>query len=363
MGRLPSLLRVDDFRRRARTLGQLPDLPRVVHHAAVRAELASGAGGLDAARHEGRLVLVLPVHTILTIDVGREVVDHKVLVTIPGARRSRVVQHVQDRADLLGELVVTSAEAARADGIEDLAQAPVHGVVAILRLLQDARQLLLARAEDEVVRLATGLFADLHIGPVHGAHNEAAVHHELHVRGTARLGARRGDVLRGVGRRDDLLRRGDAVVRQERELQVRAHIRIVVDHVRDVVDELDDRLRTVVPGRRLAADAGEALLHLGPIRWGHALDLHVPVDLVESVHELALVLVDALHLHVDERVGVHVQVAVLLHPLRHPLLRLLLHGHPLRLEVLVILELADAADEREVLQPGVAAKLLRDELR
>ena len=47
--------------------------------------------------------------------------------------------------------------------------------------------------------------------------------------------------------------------------------------LRHVADELDDGLGPVVPGRRLAADAGEALLHLRPVCRGHALDLHVPV--------------------------------------------------------------------------------------
>ena len=78
--------------------------------------------------------------------------------------------------------------------------------MALLGLREDARELLLARAEDEVVLLAAGLLADLHVGAVHGAHDEAAVHHELHVRGAAGLSARRGDVLGGVGGRDDLLR-------------------------------------------------------------------------------------------------------------------------------------------------------------
>ena len=37
---------------------EIPEgLPRVVHHAAVRAELPGGARGLDAAGHEGLLVL------------------------------------------------------------------------------------------------------------------------------------------------------------------------------------------------------------------------------------------------------------------------------------------------------------------
>jgi len=49
--------------------------------------------------------------------------------------------------------------------------------------------------EDEHVVLPN-LLGNLHVGPVHGAHYEGAVHGELHVAGARRLRARRADVLR-----------------------------------------------------------------------------------------------------------------------------------------------------------------------
>mmetsp|Transcript_81948 Transcript_81948/g.206171 ORF Transcript_81948/g.206171 Transcript_81948/m.206171 type:complete len:324 (-) Transcript_81948:877-1848(-) len=288
---------------------------------------------------------------------------HKEPVTIPCAGCSGVAQHVEDRTDFLSERIVTSAEAALADGLHDLLEARVDGVVTLLGPLQDPWQLLLSRTEDEVHVLTPCLLTNFHVGAVHGANNEATIHHELHVRGATRLGARRRNVLGGVRGRNDLLRRGYAIVRQERELQVGAHIGVVVDNISNIVDELDDRLGAVIARSCLAADAGEALLHLRAVPWRHALDLQVPVDLVETIHELALVLVNALHLHIDQRIRVHLQVAMRLHPLRHLLLRCLLHGHPLLLKGLVVLELADATDQRKVLQPSITAQLLRDEFR
>mmetsp|Transcript_9956 Transcript_9956/g.31632 ORF Transcript_9956/g.31632 Transcript_9956/m.31632 type:complete len:212 (-) Transcript_9956:1700-2335(-) len=210
--------------------------------------------------------------------------------------------------------------------------------------------------------LTAGLLANLDVGAVHGADDEAAVHNELHVRGAAGLRASRGDVLRRVRGGDDLLGHGHAVVGQEGKLQVGAHVGVGVDDIRHVVDELDDGLRAVVARRRLAANAREALLDLGAVHRGHGLDLQVPVDLVAHIHHLALVLVDALHLHVDQARRVHVEVAMLLNPSDEAHLAALLGRGPLLLEGLVVLELADAPDEGEVLEPSVAAELLRDEL-
>ena len=80
------------------------------------------------------------------------------------------------------------------------------------------------------------------------AEDEAAVHRELHVRGAAGLRAGSGDVLRDVGGGDDDLRQRDVVVGQERDLQMLTDIGVAVDDLRDVVDELDDRLGAEVAG-------------------------------------------------------------------------------------------------------------------
>ncbi len=55
--------------------------------------------------------------------------------------------------------------------------------------------------------LVSTLLSDLHIGPVHGAHDQASAHHELHVGGSRGFSARGGDVLRNVRSRDDRLRK------------------------------------------------------------------------------------------------------------------------------------------------------------
>lgn len=76
--------------------------------------------------------------------------------------------------------------------------------------------------------------------------------------------------------------------------------------------------------------------YLGALLRAQALDALVAVHNAEQVEQLALVLMDALHLDVHQGLGVQgdaCQVVNLLHSL---LLGLQLHGLPLALELLVI---------------------------
>ena len=68
----------------------------------------------------------------------------------------------------------------------------------------------------------------------------------------------------------------------------------------------------------------------------HLLDLLVAVHDAEHVEQLALVLVDALDLHIHEGLGVEGDPCQLLHLLGSLLLGLQLHGLPFALELLVI---------------------------
>ena len=99
---------------------------------------------------------------------------------------------------------------------------------------------------------------DFDVGAVERADGERAVQRELHVAGAGGLGARRGNLLRQVGRGNDVLGGLDVVVRDEHDLQQAVDRRVVVDDVGDVVDQLDDELRHGVAGRRLAAEDDRA---------------------------------------------------------------------------------------------------------
>mmetsp|Transcript_40127 Transcript_40127/g.103876 ORF Transcript_40127/g.103876 Transcript_40127/m.103876 type:complete len:708 (-) Transcript_40127:720-2843(-) len=214
-------------------------------------------------------------------------------------------------------------------------------------------------AKDEHVLLA-GLLGDLDVGAVQGANDEAAIHHKLHVGGARGLGAGRGDVLAQLRGRDDDLRQRDVVVRDEDKLEQVADVGVVVDLVADRADQLDDALGHLVARGRLAADDAHAGLDLLALFGSHLLDLRVSVDDAQHIHELALVLVDALHLDVKQRVGADGDAGEGLDLGRQPGLVLLLHVPPLVLEVLVVRILGQLFDEGEVGDPLLRLQLVGD---
>ena len=150
--------------------------------------------------------------------------------------------------------------------------------------------------------------ADLDVGAVERADGQRAVERQLHVAGAGRLHARGRDLLGEVGGGDDDLGEADVVVRQEHHLQQAAHGRVGVDDLGDVVGELDDQLGLRVARRRLA---GEDLHPRRQVAGRVGADGVVERDGLQDVEQLALVFVDALDLHVEQRVGVDALVDLL----------------------------------------------------
>src|SRR5882762_2179799 len=160
------------------------------------------------------------------------------------------------------------------------------------------RDLFRRKPENEHV-LRSDMVADLDIGSVQRADGQRSVQRQLHIAGTRRLHTGRGNLLRQVRRRHDSLRERDVVVRQEHDAQLVAHGGIRVDGARHVVDELDDGLGHRITRSRLAGkdhgagyDVGARILAYAPIAG----------DYIQEIQELALVLVDSLHLHVEQGV-------------------------------------------------------------
>ena len=116
-----------------------------------------------------------------------------------------------------------------------------------------------------------------------------------------------GSVLRNVQGRNNGLRACDAVVRHEGDRHVWGYVRVVLDDLSNVVDEIDNNLRAYVCGRCLSADEGHTLLEPCTIRWGCALDHQIPVGQLKGIHELPLVLMHALELAVEQRVRICIQ--------------------------------------------------------
>ena len=168
------------------------------------------------------------------------------------------------------------------------------------------RHLVGGEAEQEEVVGANPL-PDLDVGAVERADGERAVEGELHVPGARRLVPGGGDLLGEVGGRVDHLGRGDIEVGDEDHPQDVVDIGVGVDDAGNRVDRLDDELRHVVPRGRLPPEDEGARHRVGD---GPVLDGVVAGDDVQHGEVLALVLVDPLHLDVEERTGVQLDAAL-----------------------------------------------------
>ena len=136
-------------------------------------------------------------------------------------------------------------------------------------------------------------------------------------------------------------------------------LRVRVDDARDVVDQLDDALGHHVAGRRLAGEEHRARHGVGV---GVGLQPVVARDDVQQVEQLPLVLVDALDLHVEQRVHVEVDADAALHFGVEAPLVLELDRAELAAEPGVVGQAAHAVELLEVVFPRVA-QVPRDQRR
>ena len=258
------------------------------------------------------------------------------------------------------QLRIAAREEAVAHQVDHFAQLRV-GLVAVHRpvtLRPEVGDFLRGQSEEEEV-LRPDLLADLDVGPVERADGERAVHLELHVPRAGRLLARGRDLLREVGRRIDPLAAADVVVGQEHHAQALAHRRVAIEQVAYRVDQPDDELGHEVAGGRLAAE------HESPRRGvavAAGLQPQVVRDHLQHVQVLALVLVDALDLHVEHRRGVDDDPGLRLHEGGELALVVALDLAPRGAEGGVPCQRLQAAEPVELLDPA-AADRVGDELR
>mmetsp|Transcript_36390 Transcript_36390/g.74689 ORF Transcript_36390/g.74689 Transcript_36390/m.74689 type:complete len:855 (+) Transcript_36390:63-2627(+) len=293
------------------------------------------------------LVLVRLVHSVMAFQVGGEISGKEVAILA-------VLNGIQHRLEVNGV-----SELSGADHVAHVLEASVPACT-LLHAAGSISDLRALEAEDEDVLLANVLL-DLDVGTVVGADDDAAVHHELHVGRARRLSSRRGDVLRDVVGGDDDLGVSDLVVGDEDELEEVLGVRVVVDDTADRGGERDDALGHVVASSSLAADEAGLGNHVLALVRAHLLELRVAVDDLEHVEQLALVLVDTLHLDVEHRVAVHVDVERLLDVRSKALLVLELGIHQLVEHLLVIRELLQPVEERQIAHPAISAKGLGDQ--
>ena len=156
-------------------------------------------------------------------------------------------------------------------------------------------------AEQEHILVAQDIM-HLHIGTVQRADSQRAVHHELHVAGTAGFLAGSRDLLADLAGGHQVLSQGDPVVLQEHHLQLILADGVVFDLVCQRVDEADDALGHSVAGSSLGAEQEHMRLGDGV---GVVLKLLIQGNDMQHIQKLALILVKALHLHIKD--GIRVQ--------------------------------------------------------
>lgn len=94
----------------------------------------------------------------------------------------------------------------------------------------------------------------LHVRPVEGADSQRAVKGKLHITGAGSFRACEGDLFRQVCCRNDQLRQADAVVGDKDHLQLVANLRIVINHRRHIVDQVNNVLGHIVGRGRLTGE-------------------------------------------------------------------------------------------------------------
>ena len=198
---------------------------------------------------------------------------------------------------------------------------------------------LLGRGAKGVDVLVADELGNLHVGAVECAQGQSAVEHELHVGGATRLLGGQADLLGDVSGGNDTLGSGDVVVLDHDDLQVGSHVGVVGNPLRKRQNQVDDVLGDGVGRGRLAAkDDGD-----GVLRSVAVLDVEILPDDIECEHLLALVLVDALDLDVDNGVGGDRHALLECHELAHDGLGLDLGGSQAIENVLVVSELGELA--------------------
>ena len=194
---------------------------------------------------------------------------------------------------------------------------------------------LLGRGAKGIDVLVADKLGNLHVGTVERAQGQSAVEHELHVGGAARLLGGQADLLGDVSSGDHALGSGDVVVLDHDNLQVGSHVGVVCNPLGQRQDQVNDVLGDSVGRGRLAAkDDGDGML-----RSVAVLDIEVLPDDVEREHLLALVLVDALDLDVDDGVGGNGHALLERHELAHDGLGLGLGGGQALKNIFVVNEL------------------------
>ena len=221
----------------------------------------------------------------------------------------------------------------------------IHWIVAAVVLIVD--DLVGTQTKDKCILIADFL-NNLHICAVHRTECQRTVEHKLHVAGAARLLRSGRDLFGDICCRKDPLRIGNFVVLDEYHLDAVLDNRIVIYLVCHCIDELDRKLCILVARCCLRTENEGSRIKF------HArifLDLIIEIHHMKNVHELSLVLVQSLDLHVKDGIRVYGHIVVLFDIFCQTHLVLALDLHELFLCHRIIDILHQPFDHRKVYNP------------
>ena len=202
-----------------------------------------------------------------------------------------------DRTEHSAALIVKGAVVKR---INDSLKLGI-GVVDLPRIviLLDLFYFFNSRAKDVFV-LSAGFFANFNVGTVHGSKSDRAVEHKLHITRSARLHACHRDLLGDICCGHDLFGIRNVIVGNENNAKLIVDLGIVVDLIGNGVDKLDNALCVPICGGCLCAEDECGGLKVWLLAF---FDAEIIIKDGKSVHQLTLVLVKSLCLHVKNEFG------------------------------------------------------------
>ena len=325
----------------------MPDVILILLDRTVRCKLAGRCHVQDRHLRPACLVLICLYDLGSCSVVGLEVCKDEVLVS------SAILVGQQRIIDLTEHFHITVGISA-VDQLHEHAADILIGVEVIVRIIAamilEVDDLFRRQTEDKCILFAD-FFNDLNIRAIHGSKSRSTVQHELHVGSSGCFLGCCGDLLGDICRRKDPLCIGYTVVLNEDNLDLSIDGSVVIDHIRNGVDQLDGHLRSAIACSCLCAeDKGSRIeRHLRMI-----LQLVIQIHDMKDVHQLSLVLVQSLDLYVKDRTRIDIDSVVLLDILRQAQLILILDVHELLLCLRIICIDFHLRDLRKIGHPFIS---------
>ena len=210
-------------------------------------------------------------------------------------------------------------------------------------------------AEQEHILVAHAL-TNLDVCAVERAERDRAIDHQLHVAGTGGLLTRNGDLLGQVGSRDDDLGQRDFIVFNEDHLELVLHLRVRVYKIGNGDDERNDLLGQIIACGCLGRE--DECLRIDRL-FRVILDIVVKRQDMQDIQQLPLVFMQALDLHVEDRIRVDVDTVVLRDISGKAYLVLALDGLQIFQNIRIVTVLEQRFERVRVVQEAVADERLQ----